>query len=499
MNLQYLKNFDCLSPNITLFYDKKKSHTCIFSGFLSIIHYIIFTCIVIYYFYVMIFHKSPTMSYFKKSIEESEFLELTKENFNHSITLNSKNAIDEKVTTIIGVQTDDEFFFLDINKKDYDYWLYRRCDEEYRNNSFCINQFYNHTLKRFFHINDGGFSYPLLSRKIEDKHPDSYNVFVTECYDTSINDYCSSKEALDLLSISITFTDSYINTEIYKEPFIKFNRTIDLNVMKNVIVSSSIQLYPTKLRTHEKFIFNYITEIKEFVFDKFSYNTYEKGINNVITSIRFLIYNQEKVYERQYFGLNEALISIVSLAKASWYFFFSINFFFNKYITYHHFGDYYQKNYYKFIKLNSSQSNQSDTLKSQGLGLGKQNSKLSRNKNCIEFYSFYKESNYTLNKLILHYLKCKSSSFVRTLIRIRCNALSEEKLIKYHLMFSNVDSNCSFFLDSTGKGTIKSIPQSFGESDKKAKVIKGDLNNSNNDLLKKQNFVKDSSLKIRED
>ena len=76
-----LKNFDFISPQITLFYNRMESHSSIFTGIISIIVLIICIAAAIVLSLDIIFKKNASIYYWKKSVEDVEKTILNEQNF----------------------------------------------------------------------------------------------------------------------------------------------------------------------------------------------------------------------------------------------------------------------------------------------------------------------------------------------------------------------------------------------------------------------------------
>ena len=67
---KYLKKFDMISPNISLYFNNKPSHQSSFSGLLSLLCYSLIFFFFIYFSLDVIKKKNPTSYFYKQFIEE---------------------------------------------------------------------------------------------------------------------------------------------------------------------------------------------------------------------------------------------------------------------------------------------------------------------------------------------------------------------------------------------------------------------------------------------
>lgn len=489
--LHFIKSFDCLSQDICLFFDNRRKHSCVFSGVLSVSYYAIIILLVLYYLYQVIFHKSFSLTYIKRHALTTEPYTLDEENFNHSLAFQGKMSFDPKAINVIGLMLEENLMVSNFDETLYDHWNYGPCLD---GNSLCITSFYNHTEKKVYSLSFPSFPYPSIAKNKADYTSIPYSIIIYPCKNNSVSGSCYDENIIEevlvnLISVKVLFTDKYIDIDKYKEPFVKHEKNLDINIMKNATIRSNVYFNPVVMRNHEKFVFDYTTEKKSHMFDQMIYGDFQGYNKEMKAMINFYMKGEVNVYERTYLGVCDIAIHVVCLSKIIWCLLFVINYLFAKYVIYNDFGEFYQNNFFKVIRLNSMNQgiNPSDTLKSQKSSFIP--IRTGKSKSSIEFYSFYKQSHYTLKKLVLHYFKCKINPFIDSLMKIRQAALSEEKLIKYHLMFSSLDNNRKNFLEKSTRGGTKSFMQSFIENDMKKKQ-NNDLNNSNTDLVKKQNFMK---------
>lgn len=509
MEIKKLRVFDCFSPTITLHYKNNLSHNSVFSGVLSIIHYFVFLVVFVYYLYLIFSSRVLSSSIFKQSIEEEERFELDKENFDHKIVINGLKIFDEKAISVIGMQNSVN---QNLETEIKDFWKYQPCEEE-NSYSLCLKEFFNYTEKRKYLVTDRNFKYPAILQRNQQNSTVPYSIKISYCMNSISNNSCYEKGKADeivstITSIGITFNDKLVDIGTFSDSFLRYINLFGINSRTTELQATNVFFVPNIVES-ERGLFFSKTEQKGYVFDKVLYNSYNLEKNDTIGLLTFWLSHQVYVYKVSYFGVLDVLPNIIALTEVSWYFFFLINYYINKYVTYNDFGVSYQKNYARLFKSLGNVNNQNPPPLGRAETYASQKStnnipqvapKLRRAKSDISMFSFYKQWQYTLKKLVLHLLKYKKSRFIEALIKLRCRALDEEKLIKYHLYFSFVDTHCCLFYDKSIRSTSKTYIQGVMEAELSRKVPtenKIALDNSSssqNELVKKQNnnFIKDN-------
>ena len=109
----FIKKFDLLSPQITLYFKGETQHRSIFSGILSIFSYLLVLAAVIYYFLGYIQRKAPKVYFFTRYVEDAGYFPVNSTQMFNFIQINNKRdnktiPFDQTVFRAVGV--DDVFY-----------------------------------------------------------------------------------------------------------------------------------------------------------------------------------------------------------------------------------------------------------------------------------------------------------------------------------------------------------------------------------------------------
>ena len=491
-DLKNLRKFDCFSPTISLYYNQETKHSSTVSGILSLVQYITFILVSIVYIQIILTHKKPSFSYVKKFLENPGIFYLNRIQFEHFLNFKGSADFDPRAISVIGIPgTSTEGFSLD--KIDTDYWVYEMCPNASDKNLLCISSLYNRTKDAFYSVNTSEFYYPSIIYGILNNKSVPYTIMFKRCQNTTQNNNsCYSQEVIDMFipeipKTEITFSDHYVDIQKYKEPLVKHKIHLDLGGSQNSIPLTTIYFTPIIVKTNIGFIFDFSTEKKGYSFDRVEKGNYNVQMTDALGILTMKLQNKVDIYERTYLNLVFALANILSITKGTWYIFFFINFFVNKQTICSDFGSLYQKNYLKVIKLNAYSPN-------KGLQKNLQHPMQAywnkiQEKSDSSILSFQKPTECSFRKVLLHYMKCKQNYFIKNILNIRTKILDEEKLIKYHIMFTHIDKTSSLFEEKNLRNknllkTLTSLKKNFND--------KSEYQNSQNDFIKKQNFIKET-------
>ena len=174
-----LKQFDFLSPKLTLHFYGQSSHSSYINGILTIITYLLYIILFIYFSSAIIFHRGVSSYFYNKVIEDAGIYFLNTSALFHYFKLLYIIA-DPRIIQILGVSLIPlEQYSIDGKRENYDHYIYSFCNEDMKNNlnksilstlddadflnnSFCIESFYNSTTGIITKYNELNFSYPSI-------------------------------------------------------------------------------------------------------------------------------------------------------------------------------------------------------------------------------------------------------------------------------------------------------------------------------------------------
>lgn len=129
------KNFDYLSPTITLYFKGNSVHPTRFSGILTIITYIVISAFGIYYLVEYIKKGDKKIYFFNRYVEDAGIFPLNSSSMFHFIRLvrtdnNQYEPIDFKALRIIGLEETIDNYMNDTNIANKDHWIYGPCNND---------------------------------------------------------------------------------------------------------------------------------------------------------------------------------------------------------------------------------------------------------------------------------------------------------------------------------------------------------------------------------
>ena len=353
---------DFLSPPITLFHLEKRTHTSKIGGCLVIIFMSICAGYISYLLYYLVAHNRVTSIFFKKFEFEAGHYSFNSSSIFHFIQIFSPECggYFDKIDTkyIRAFTTYVHSNFKDSELELYDHWVFDECRKDiddkdlepslFENvvnftNAVCIRHFYNSTEKKYYSLGEEGFFWPYLEHGIAQRNNVYLMTIVQKCTNDSIINKlfgnCPSQKEIDqyvsqYFGIYLYFTDTQVDPTNYTMPVQKYLQTISTGIGTNqTYVESYIHYSPIRVRTNEGSLFGDSHELNTFYFD---FNRKGSANNNpkyfTITKYYHLMQNNVQIYERRYNNIFDLLSEIGGVVQFIFYFFFWINFIYNKYI-----------------------------------------------------------------------------------------------------------------------------------------------------------------------
>ena len=343
----YLNFIDFLSPDITLYFNGKRSHTSTASYSLAIIIILLITSISIFYSIDFIYKINPS-SYFYKIFEEDIGVfpvnEIVDNNnlstiIYHFLSFDNKK-IDKRAFEIIGINFPANII-LNKDISEYDHWIYDSCEEGikdiqsfynylneyqsiYLNNGLCISQFYDSNKKTLVNKNDLNFLYPTVAHGNTNKNELIYLIAIKKCENNTLlnNNSCYDNETIENLIkeyeyYSIYFVDHHVDIDNYENPITYFFHSISKPLHFEDYSSNYLYFELTSIFTYDG-IFVY----KKKSIDSFIYYTFQ-GTRNVregnckkLIGIFIILFNNSKnIYVRKYKLLTDVLVTIAGISK----------------------------------------------------------------------------------------------------------------------------------------------------------------------------------------
>ena len=196
----FFKQFDLISPDITLYFKGQEKHSSIISGIISLLIIILGSSLGIIVAGDFFFKKNPSTYQNEKTVLDSGILYLSHNYFIHLLEIEeSINRInyfyDNKLLSIIGIESNKSISYSSLSIEEIDHWIYERCDEyDFSNkylfknveilnysNYICIKKLFNATLNKTINQNDTQFRYPQIKHGEENELNSMYHIGIFKC------------------------------------------------------------------------------------------------------------------------------------------------------------------------------------------------------------------------------------------------------------------------------------------------------------------------------
>ena len=391
-----IKDCDLLSQKIYLYFQGKKRHSSNFSAALSLL--MIFLCsFYIFYLLTDIFlHKSISFFSFKKYVKDVSYFPFNYEKngiFHYfQFVSNKKNAtaFNKKYIRIFMSRIHQGYFNNYKNLNVTEHWVYDLCREGIDDKNVpkevfesgtnisggaCLRYYYNIEDKKYYSINDKkNFKYPYLEHGISSNQNQLLNSNIEKCNNDSIlseilgpcgdankmEDYINS-----LPGLYFQLLENQINTDNYSNPLLSFINGIPGSFDNLNVPINNIYLSPYNIDLQKGTLFPSYTKISTYTLntnDKYYWYNYNKR-GNLLAVYSYWLQNFSQEIKGGYVTLYDILPNIGGMIKFIFYVFFSINYFFNKFVVFQDSADLYwkiaeqkfnrdkQKDIYEFTKV----------------------------------------------------------------------------------------------------------------------------------------------------
>ena len=522
----FLSNFDFVSPEITLFYEGKSSHSSLASGIISVILIILIVIFTTYVSSDFLFRQNPSAYFYSRYIDDIKEHKFNSKGLFHFIYFNNGDdfniPINTSIFSIVGV--DLTHFPTDNNESNYDHYIYEACDSTdagdlydiikednnvsiYFSNAFCIKKFYNSSTKEIINNDDKNFVYPKLQHGTAKTNNLRYGVYIQKCqniltkkcYESLNDEYFINLFNNNSFGYSISFIEHYIDVDNYNNPIKTSFQRISNTFNKNTYTANHLNYRPINLKTNNGIFFDKVSEK-----DTFNYYLNEKltldSNFSVFGSFNFWIQNQLDSYNRTYKKIWDIAGDVDGVIEILMLLIKFINLvIFNDFQTIHDFNEEIEKkvekskteqnlnfNIKKQLSRNNSINQFLDTPTKNILNLNNNN----KNKNktfkrsnskisiCNNNYQTKIEKSYQEVKwsdLIFNVkLKCNENKYIKYLVEQRERIISEEMMLKNYLQIKKLREAIVGIADNNNmnNGKEESLLINFEKSEMPLKVKK---------------------------
>ena len=352
----FLSNLDIISPRLTLYYQKKSSHTSKVGGLLTITAYTVILAIIIYFSLDIVCHQNPTAFYFNKFVEDAGFFPLNSSSMFHffqmSLVNNEVDVVDFDAISIIGLQELIGTYIENNEIEKYDHWIYGNCDKakdaqgltdllNFKNfeQSGCIKKFFNHTTQKYYETNEKGFIYPSIEKGCSHPNRTFYGIIIEKCRNNSLRNMpCKTNEEINNyisthVGLEMQIIDQFIDVTNYKTPYTKYFYKITNGLFSESFSTNHLNFNPSTIKTHNGLMFDNIEENRAYVFEQNEKITQETKNTGIYCAFYFWMQNRMQLYERSYKRLQDVIASAGGTTKLITLIASILNFIYNRFIV----------------------------------------------------------------------------------------------------------------------------------------------------------------------
>ena len=476
-----LKQFDNLSPPISLFYKRHLRHSSTISGIISIITYTTIIILGIIFSINFLFQKNPIAYFYNRFIYDIGIFSFNNSGIFHFLYLGQKSdfSYDNRSIYVIGVNEYSNIINENTNMTLYDHWIYEPCNNkhignlkkdlnDYKNSFYyglCINNFYNKTTKKIININDNNFKYPIIEHGSSNINSNPYGIFIlrcqnhselnkNDCYDKNICD----RKVIEIDTINIFFIDHNIDVTNYNYPLIRFYNKISNKIILTSYTINHLNFKPLKLTTHSGLLFNNNLELNSFVYDFNEKLTIEEGNKGIYGSFYFWMQNQMEIFDRTYQKIQDISANISGISKLFSIIGYYLNYLISKVTLIQDLSNDIIKNIDKCDKKINLKDLKSTKKSNIIINKQKINSNCKKESNIL--YNNMIDNNISktnlkeypiiqnniqvkkinIKQIQFHYLCCIKNNNINKIENIRRKVLSEEKLFSSYFIIRNLNN-----------------------------------------------------------
>ena len=360
-----MKSIDYLSPKITLFYYGSRRHASNIGGVLTILMALLNACFVFYLILNIILHKITNFMHYRTYLADAgQFF------FNHStgifhylqlynIKTKEYREYNSKYTRIFMSRLYRAYIDNQEKLSENEHWVYDNCregiDNKYidkdlfsENNSFingaCLRYYYNNKKHEYYPIEDiENFKYPYIIHGTGNKDNLFLETIIEKCENTSVTTkilgVCAKESEIDeylekFKGINLQLSSKRVDTDNYKKPIYQYLHSITESLDSHSVPVDNINLMPYFIEIKTGIIF---PKVKKNIACSLELNRRESwDIQNnkkILAVFYYWLQNSAQVIKGGYSTIYDILPSIGGIIQLIYYIFYSLNFFYNKYVT----------------------------------------------------------------------------------------------------------------------------------------------------------------------
>ena len=361
----FFKRLDYLSPSITFYHKGYLSHSSILSGILSIISMILILILTLYFSLEIVQRRNPTIFSYSTFVEDAGIFAMNSSNLFHFISMSSvltnfaNDGINFNYFRIIGLEVYYETYLYSKNIRDYNHWLYGRCNNntdtqgisniityDFFEKSACIRKFFSTKDQKYYDTDDPKFKWPVIAHGSYNPNYTIYNIIIESCKEDTVDlilgegNHCKESELNEMIQeysyfgeANIYFINNYINIINYEKPNKQFFFSTQVMLYDNEYSANELNFNPVQIKTHNGLIFDNIEKESFLIYERNDAFTAAKDGNDIFTAYIFWLKNTMIFHERDYKRLQDAISNIGGIYQFITIVAIYINFLFNNYIV----------------------------------------------------------------------------------------------------------------------------------------------------------------------
>jgi len=367
--MKYLKNFDFLSPPITLYFKGEDQHQSIASAIITFIWYTITLVAAVYYFLGFINKDSLQAYFFTRYVEDAgNFPVNSSSMFNYIQFINkfdsSKIGFDFSVFRAVGVNSVyyDQYMNNPELISNESHWIYGACNDNtdikgiediinpvVYNNAACIREYYNANERKYYKTGEKGFIWPIIEKGCSNTNGTFYGIIIQRCdYAPKSLKYngpaCKSEgeitKIIRALSFKFQIVDQYADILNYTNPFTKYFYEVSSALKDGIYIINHLNFNPANMLTHNGIFYDNQIDEYTYIFKQNEKHTIDQSslpanqtTNGCLIGVYFWMQNTLQHFERNYDRFQDLLSNIGGISSIIMTLGYYINLLINNYIS----------------------------------------------------------------------------------------------------------------------------------------------------------------------
>ena len=358
----FIKEFDFLSPNITLYHKGSLSHNSWMSGLLSLFSCILIILSGVYYSLDLIKRQNPKSFFYNRFVEDSGEFPINSSSLFHYISMsyvnifdsNNDMAFDFYSFRIIGIDTYYQKYIDDKNRNlsNYKHWLYGKCNNDsdtegigylINNKNYlnyaCIRKYYDNETKAYYNTGEQNFRWPRMAHGLSHQDKEYYSVLIEKCEEETLQlilgEDHNCKENSELfngyMGFHFNFIDQFSDVLNYKEPHVKYFSRIENTIVKDNYSVNHLNFNPSIVNTHDGLIFENSKQDVSYTFERNDAFAVSQEGTTIYSIYNIWLKNRLQCYDRTYKKIQDVIAEIGGLLEVVTAVTAFFNCFFNKY------------------------------------------------------------------------------------------------------------------------------------------------------------------------